>query len=370
MRVKITTGSFPVIDSLPNSPKLLWIMSKIIPGAWYFFRRPLESPFAFQLLSLSFLVFFVTSFRPPQLSMYGERFGEGMMRERPAFPILEVGFFANKSGVNTAGLREVLVEDEDGNLTRVIQPRMRESVITYIVRSGDNISKIAHKFGLKLSTLLWANNLTVKQSVHVGQKVRIPPVDGVFYKVQPQDVLSDIAKAHQVVLDKIFDYNAIKKYSVLKVGQEIFLPYAQKTFVPQKAFTQGSNKYYIESIGFRLRRPTIGILTQGFHRSHYALDIANKLNSPIYASADGVVVKSASGWNYGFGKYIIVDHGNGVQTLYGHNNVLKVQVGDRVKAGELIALMGNTGKVWGPTGVHLHFELHIRGRKVNPWNYF
>jgi len=318
-------------------------------------------------------VFFITSFRPPQLLIYGEQFGEDFAREDTVFSILEPGFLHNDIGVKTAGLREVLVEDEDGNLIKKIQPRKRNEVITYVVKSGDNITKAAHKFGVKVSTLLWSNNFTIKESLHVGQKLRVPPTDGVFYKVQAQDTLNEIAKAHKIETQEILTYNPIKKKSVLSVGQEIFLPHASKTFVPPRPPTTGRprSKYSrIESIGFRLRRPTKGVITQGYHRGHYALDIANKINTPIYSAADGIVLKSVSGWNYGFGKYIIIDHGNGVETLYAHNNVLKVRTGDMVKAGELIALMGNTGNVWGPTGVHLHLEVHIRGRKVNPANYF
>ena len=340
---------------------------------WQFILNPLHSQFGFQALSLGFLVLLVTSFRPPQIISHGERFDEDIFREKEEYVILESGFVQNNIGVRTAGLREVLVEDEDGNLIKKIQPRKRDSIITYIVKSGDNISKIAHKFDLKVSTLLWSNDLTIKETLRVGQKLRVPQADGIFYKVQKRDTLGEIAKAHSVGLDKILAYNKLKTSSKLKVGQEVFLPAAQRMFIPQKPPTAGrpgSRYARVESIGFRLRRPTKGILTQGFRRGHYALDISNKLNAPIYASADGVVTKSAHGWNYGYGKYIIVDHGNGVETLYAHNNVLKVSTGDQIKAGELIALMGNTGNVWGPTGIHLHFEVRIRGRKVNPANYF
>ncbi len=341
---------------------------------WEFLRNPLHSAFGFQALCLGFLVLLVTGFRPPQILSYGEQFGDDFLQERSEYYVLEPGFIQNNIGVKTAGLREVLVEDEEGNLIKKIQPRKRDSIITYIVKSGDNISKIAHKFDLKVSTVLWANDLTIKETLRVGQKLRVPQTDGIFYKVQKRDTLGEIAKAHQIGLDKILAYNNLKQHSKLKVGQDVFLPAAQRMFIPQKppptAGRPGSRYARVESIGFRLRRPTKGILTQGFRRGHYALDISNKRNTPIYAAADGVVVKSATGWNYGYGKYVIIDHGNGVETLYAHNNLLKINAGEQVKAGELIALMGNTGNVWGPTGIHLHFEVRIRGRKVNPANYF
>lgn len=344
----------------------------IIYRIWKFCRNPLGSHFGFQLLSLGFLLFFITSFRPPQSLFYGEIFEEKLQGSSSIFSYVEPGFLYNNVGVNTAGLREVLVEDEDGNLIKKIQPHKREKTIKYVVKSGDSITKVAHKFGLKVSTILWANNLTVKESVHVGQRLKIPPTDGVYYKIQAGDTLNEIAEVHNTKADNIFTINDLKSASNLEIGKSLFIPGAQKKFIPQKTVVSRTPNSYgnINSLGFSLRRPTKGVLTQAFHRHHYALDIANKLKTPIYASADGIVTKAATGWNYGFGNYVVIDHGNGVETLYAHNFKLMVKAGDVVKKGEIVALMGNTGNVWGPTGIHLHFELHIGGRKVNPANYF
>ena len=312
---------------------------------------------------------FVLSFRPSYFIGQPERFGEGFSGNGTIFlPISEPGFLDNFAGVDTAGMREILVEDKQGNLVVKIQPKKRTSTISYVARSGDTISKVSYKFGLKVSTLLWANKLTSKQSLQVGQKLRIPPADGIFYVVQNNDILGEIAKSHNVDIEKIRAYNRIKEGKILTVGQELFIPGAKKIFVRSTSTPDRVGR--VQSIGFRLRHPTKGILTQGFSRSHYGLDIANRLNTPIYAAASGKVIKSADGWNYGWGKYIVIDHGNGIETLYAHNNVRKVEIGDEVKTGQLISLMGNSGNVWGPTGIHLHFELHIRKRKVNPNNYF
>jgi len=328
-------------------------------------EKALHSPFGLQIGSLTFLVFFVMSFQPPY-SAIGQPFGDDFFGESRIFaPITEVGFFDNFAGIKTAGLEEVWVEDETGALVKKFRPQKRDAVITYTIKSGDTVSKIAHKFGLKVSTVLWSNGLNSKTTLRVGKSVRIPPSDGVFYTAKPGDTLGDIAKQHGLELKKIVAYNRVREDMKLEIGQELFLPGAQKVFV-QRATTSGS----IASLGFRIRRPTKGVLTQGYHRKHYALDIANKMNTPIYAAAPGRVVKSNDGWNYGYGKYIVIDHGNNVQTLYGHLNARKAEIGDEIKVGQLIGLMGNTGRVWGPTGIHLHFELHIKGRKVNPNNYF
>ena len=337
-------------------------------------RRALHSPFAFQALAFGILVMFLMSFRPPYFSQEQELFGDEFLGEKSiSFPISEVGFLDNFAGVKTAGLREVLVEDENGNLEFRVQPRKRDVTINYTTKSGDNPSKIAHKFGIKVTTLLWGNDLNVKQTLHVGQSIKIPPSDGIYYTVQQSDTLGEIAKTHNIELSKIHAYNPSVKNNIIAVGKDLFLPDAKKVFVQRTSFS-GEDIYDssapMESIGIRIRRPVKGVLTQKFHRGHYAIDIANKLNTPIYAAAGGKVIKSQDGWNYGYGKYIIIDHGNDIETLYAHNNLRKVEVGDEIKTGQLVGLMGNSGRVWGPTGIHLHFELRIRGRKVNPFNYF
>jgi murein DD-endopeptidase MepM/ murein hydrolase activator NlpD len=321
---------------------------------------------------LGCFVLFLTSFRPPYFLWHQEPFGEEFFGEKSiSFPISEVGFLDNFAGVRTAGLEEVYGEDEKGNIIVKVQPRKRDTTVHYVVKSGDNPSEIAHKFGIKVSTLLWANELNIKQTLHIGQKLRIPPADGVYYVVQIGDTLSDIAKSHNADISKIYAYNTITKDTALSIGKEIFIPDVQKTFIVRRQSVLGSVKSsQMQSIGFRLRRPTKGILTQGYHREHYALDIANKLNTPIYAAAGGTITKSQDGWNYGYGKYVVIDHGNDIETLYAHLNVRKVKVGDTVKTGEIIGLMGNSGRVFGPTGIHLHLELRVRGRKVNPANYF
>ena len=336
-------------------------------------RRLLHSPFGFQIFSLTLLLVFMLGFRPNYfISIYEPFVGEDWDSMFTAYPVTEEGFIDNFAGVSTAGLREILIEDENGNMVVQLEPKKRSSIVAYTVKSGETTFDIAHKFGLKVSTLSWANKLTARQQPHVGKSLIIPPTDGIFYSVQNGDTLERVAKSHNVDTEKIQAYNSIKDGNNLTVGQELFVPGAQKVYVAELAqpLDVSGGDSGLGSIGFKLRRPTQGVLTQGYHKQHFAIDVANRMNTPIYASASGKVVKSADGWNYGYGRYIVVDHGNGIETLYAHNNVRKVEVGDEVKTGQLIGLMGNTGNVWGPTGIHIHYEVRIRGRKVNPFNYF
>ena len=97
---------------------------------------------------------------------------------------------------------------------------------------------------------------------------------------------------------------------------------------------------------------------------HKGLDICNKMNAPIVAPADGVV--SSSGWDYGYGKTLHIEHGYGITTRYAHLEKILVKKGQVVKRGQVIALVGETGRTTGP---HLHYEVHLNGVPVNPLRY-
>jgi murein DD-endopeptidase MepM/ murein hydrolase activator NlpD len=117
--------------------------------------------------------------------------------------------------------------------------------------------------------------------------------------------------------------------------------------------------------------PCEGTITSGFGmrwgKMHKGVDIANSLGTPIYAVADGVVTVAKADPG-GFGFYIVIDHGNGISTLYGHiyPETVKVKVGQHVKKGQLIAAIGSNGHSTGP---HLHFEVHINDSPVDPMQY-
>lgn len=117
------------------------------------------------------------------------------------------------------------------------------------------------------------------------------------------------------------------------------------------------------------RRPTGAAVISsnyGYRRSgfHTGVDFALAYGSPVYAADGGTV--SFAGWKGGYGYLVIISHGNGLQTYYGHNSRLLVSAGDKVAKGEKIAKIGSTGNSTGP---HCHFEVRVNGRHVNPWRY-
>lgn len=100
---------------------------------------------------------------------------------------------------------------------------------------------------------------------------------------------------------------------------------------------------------------------QGRRKNHKGLDIPGPIGTPIYATADGTIGRAQ--WVSGYGKYVEVEHGNSIQTRYGHMSALNVVSGQRVKQGDIIGFMGSTGR---STGSHLHYEVRIAGEPVNP----
>jgi murein DD-endopeptidase MepM/ murein hydrolase activator NlpD len=114
----------------------------------------------------------------------------------------------------------------------------------------------------------------------------------------------------------------------------------------------------------------VHLVTQYFTWQHHGIDIAGgSFSTPNYAAKAGVVEKAQCGWNSGYGCEIIINHGGGIKTLYGHNSKLLVSVGDKVVAGQTIGMMGNTGNVRGRTGIHLHFEVLVNGARTNPFQF-
>ena len=124
------------------------------------------------------------------------------------------------------------------------------------------------------------------------------------------------------------------------------------------------------NLGISLIRPVSGIVTSRFGarwgRQHKGIDIGAAKGTAIKAAAAGTVTTAAYGYNGGYGNHVIISHGNGVQTLYGHCNTLTVSAGQKVSQGQQIATVGSTGA---STGNHLHLEIRVNGVAQNPQNY-
>lgn len=237
----------------------------------------------------------------------------------------------------------------------------------YTVREGDSLSQIAEMYGVTSNTILWANNLPRATAIRPGDTLIILPIAGVQHRVVSGDTISAIAKRYDGDVDEILAYNQLSGSSDLVVGQTVVVPGGQIQAAPAPAArvahaAQPTRTSGSVSVSGGLSHPLPGsVRTQGLHGFN-AVDFGAPVGTPIRAAAAGeVIVSRNSGWNGGYGNYIVIRHPNGVQTLYAHNSQNTVGVGEYVRAGQTIGLVGNTGRSTGP---HLHFE--VRGG-TNPF---
>ncbi|AKM84519.1 MAG: peptidase M23 family protein [candidate division Kazan bacterium GW2011_GWA1_50_15] len=259
-----------------------------------------------------------------------------------------------------------------GATETIISRNSRHETIVYEVKPGESVSSVARDFGLGPDTLRYANKLT-GNGLTAEQKLKIPPIDGIYITVNKNDTLSTIAKRYKVNVADIVKYNAIDQNAPIFSGQELLIPgmVAPKSsggsqYVPSGNIqglpnfnpTSGTGQFI-----WPLESPT-HFISQGYRAYHKALDL-NRLNGwGIYASAAGIVrTYSVRG---GYGNYIDINHGNGWVTRYAHLSQFKVNSGDYVQQGQLIGIMGSTGRSTGP---HLHFEIRYNGTPLNPLSY-
>ena len=255
--------------------------------------------------------------------------------------------------------------------------KQRSEIIFYTVEMGDTVSTIARKFNISVNTIIWANDLNSYGFIKPGNRLTILPYSGIIYTVKSGDTLSKIATKYNIDAAEIISCNNFG--NSLKIGQKIIVPGAKK-LAEAAPVSQAVRNYTGLSIikdiikptnipvsGSRMVWPTQGHnISQYYSWRHTGVDIANHVGTPVYAADSGTVIIAANGWNGGYGKTIVIDHGNGKKTRYGHSSQLLVKVGDEVEKGQEIMLMGSTGNSTGP---HLHFELFVNGSRTNPLNY-
>ena len=254
----------------------------------------------------------------------------------------------------------------------------RDKIIVYEVQSGDSLGSIAQKFQISIVTILWENNLGINSYLHPADKLRILPVSGVTHTIKKGDTFKRITALYGASIEDIIKFNKLKADgSDLVAGEKILIPNGAKQ--QQRSVAPPRNINQIAAPPSSRQLPTVSgfvwpsvarVITQYFTWKHSGIDIAGgKFSTPNYAAKAGVIIKSQCGWNSGYGCVIVIDHGGGIKTLYGHNSRLLVTPGEYVEAGQTISLMGNTGKVRGPTGVHLHFEVQVNNSRVNPFRF-
>ena len=271
-----------------------------------------------------------------------------------------------------------------GTSSDTIHRKNSNKISVYVVRPGDTLSDISTLFDVTDNTIRWANNIPKGGSLKVGQQLIILPVPGVKYTVAKGDTLASVAKRFGADQEDVASFNGIE--GDLAVGADLIIPNGEIVAPVVTATSPSVNVSGPKKLGRISRRigaepahdvgpegsaseiayyrAPLGsyIETQGIH-GYNGVDLADPVGTPVVASAAGeVIIARDGGWNGGYGSYVVIQHGNGSQTLYGHMSQVDVGVGDSVARGQEIGAVGNSGKSTGP---HLHFE--IRNGIKNPF---
>ncbi len=298
-----------------------------------------------------------------------------------AFLVFTVGKIFNSSPlVNSARLNEDylssvsdIIPQREVATTLVPESRKRTEYFDYTVQAGDTLSGIGQKFKISSDALKYVNNLTDSSILKVGNKLSIPPVSGLIHKVESGDTLASIAKKYAVPEQAVADFNYILDTSSLAMGTELVIPDAkvpQPVYIPAfPTLPQFTQPVFVPNVGsgWCMWPTTTRIITQYFSWYHNGLDIATPWGAqpPLFACASGNVTRA--GWDpWGLGLHVQIDHDNGFATVYGHMARIDVGYGQRVGQGEVIGIMGNTGRSTGP---HVHFIIKFNGAAQNPLEY-
>lgn len=282
-------------------------------------------------------------------------------------------------------------------LKTVLPLRLRDGLMQYAVEPGDNLFSIAEKFGLRPETVLWGNRYTLGDDPHFiypGQVLQIMPVDGTLHKWSVGEGLNGVAAFYHVSPEVIINYpaNSLNAATIgdytnpnIPAGHLLIIPGGTADFpdwrtpritreTPATAQNVGpgacSGSYQgvmgTQNFAFPVKNPKLSGYDFSPVTNHYGIDLGGNQGDPILAAENGVVVYA--GWNdWGYGEMVVIDHGNGWQSLYAHLAKVEVKCGQELYRGDVLGAMGATGNA---NGVHLHFELRSdQYGRVNPWDF-
>jgi murein DD-endopeptidase MepM/ murein hydrolase activator NlpD len=302
---------------------------------------------------------------------------------------------ASEGQLDRIGVAETDIMVMNASLNTLIpKDRARRSVEEYIIKGGDTLSTIAEYYDISIESILWANNMSATDYIKPGQKLEIPPSDGVLVTVKSGDTLTSLAEKYEASDQAIADFNWLDYPFTLEQGETLFIPDGKMPAPPKPVVVATMPSFYVSNqytsasaaaptgdanVGRFISWPVAGgagVISQGYRNWHRAIDIASSALPNVTAAAPGTVIfAGCSGYcpplgsTYGGSGYawsVQIDHGNGYTTWYAHLKNIYVRSGQAVGGGEAIGQMGSTGRSTGP---HVHFELRRGvgfGSQVNP----
>lgn len=245
---------------------------------------------------------------------------------------------------------DLAINSNDGYMDKneTITTEASKLEVNYIVQKGDTISKIAQKFNLHVATIVDRNQISIDQieKIHEGQNIVIPPKD----TSDSQDWLAQLNQKKEQARQLALKEQAKKKKLAVSSRTTITRERADSGY-------EGNSDGWINPTPYKY-------ISRGISRGHYGIDMVENIGSSVWAAKGGRVIEITKNWGSGYGNSILIDHGNGETSRYAHLSSFNVGIGDYVSQEQQIGLSGNTG--WS-TGPHLHFEVRVNGRAVNPF---
>jgi murein DD-endopeptidase MepM/ murein hydrolase activator NlpD len=297
----------------------------------------------------------------------------------------------------SVGLQTTAAVQRDTAVDTILPVRNRTTLSDYTVEVGDTLFSVAARFGLLPETLLWSNRYNIGDDPHMifpGQELVIMPIDGTLHIWSAGEGLNGVAEFYQVTPETIINYpgNNLSLASLgdlanpnIEPGTMLIIPGGKGQYTdwripritredPAIALNVGPGacaENYDGVLGtLNFTWPVSSHTLSGYDyapsANHYGIDIGGQIGDPVFTVDNGVVVYA--GWNdWGYGNMVVVDHGQGWQSLYAHMSTVDVICGQEVYRGDSVGTIGETGMAVGP---HLHFELrNDEYGRVNPWDF-
>jgi len=296
-----------------------------------------------------------------------------------------------------SSLQNIAAVQRDTAVDTILPARNRTNLSEYTVETGDTLFSVAARFGLLPETLLWSNRYNIGDDPHMifpGQKLVIMPVDGTLHVWSAGEGLNGVAEFYQVTPETIINYpgNNLKMSTLgdlanpnIEPGTMLIIPGGKGQYTdwripritredPATALNVGpgacpeSYDGVLGTLSFTwpISTHTLSGYDYAPTANHFGIDITGQIGDPVFTVDNGVVVYA--GWNdWGYGNMVVVDHGQGWQSLYAHMSTVEVICGQEVYRGDMVGTVGDTGMALGP---HLHFELrNDEYGRVNPWDF-
>jgi murein DD-endopeptidase MepM/ murein hydrolase activator NlpD len=272
-------------------------------------------------------------------------------------------------------------------LHTIIPTRPRQEVQLYKVQAGDSVFAIAQSFGLKPESILWANYDLLNDNpdqLSLDMELKIPPTDGVLHEWREGESIQAVADRFKAKVEDIISWSGNRidlTNPSIEPGTLVMVPGGHREFrqwlvptIPRgragvsttllgAGACPGGYEGAFGTGGFVWPADNHYVVGNDYWSGHLGIDIAAGMGASIYAADSGVVVFAGPAFG-GYGNMIMIDHGNGYQTLYAHLSSVRTHCGASVSQGQRIGASGSTGNSSGP---HLHFEVRYMSGFINPW---